>query len=189
MPSWLAGTWSTLSARIRWLILFASLPAVVLVVYQSRAHREDAIAAAQDRARHTLQSVAGNQQRLIQDTRQFLQRLAAMPAVHDPASQACGRYLAQVLLLNTTYVNIGVPRADGELLCNARPLAAPVNVANRPYFQQAISGRDFSVGSFQIDRAAQVASVNFAYPVVPPARTKSWVRPSPWCRWNGGACA
>lgn len=73
-----------------------------------------------------------------------------------------------MLSLNTTYVNIGVPRADGELLCNARPLKAPVNVANRPYFQQTISGRDFAVGSFQVDRAVQLASVNFAYPVIPP---------------------
>ena len=132
--------WSTLSARIRWLVLWATLPAVLLVVYQARTHRTDAIAAAEERALQTLQSVAGTQQRLIQNTRQFLQQLAAMPQVHDPAAPQCGRYLAEVLSLNTTYVNIGVPRADGQLLCNARPLKAPVNVANRPYFQQTISG-------------------------------------------------
>lgn len=134
----------------------------------ARAHRTDAIAAAEERALQTLQSVAGTQQRLIQNTRQFLQQLAAMSQVHGPSAPRCGRYLAEVLSLNPTYVNIGVPRADGELLCNARPLKAPVNVANRPYFQQTISGRDFAVGSFQVDRAAQVASVNFAYPVIPP---------------------
>ncbi|MFN3437605.1 MAG: EAL domain-containing protein [Acidovorax sp.] len=157
-----------MSARIRWLVLIATLPAVLLVVYQARAHRMDAIAAAEDRAQHTLQSVAGSQQRLIENTRQFLQRLAAMPQVHQPELAQCGRYLAEVLSLNASYVNIGVPSANGDLLCNARPLKAPVNVANRPYFQQAITAREFSVGSFQIDRAAQVASVNFAYPVQQP---------------------
>ncbi|MBT9512867.1 MAG: EAL domain-containing protein, partial [Acidovorax sp.] len=160
--------WSTLAARIRWLVLLATLPAVLLVVHQARTHRADAIAAAEERALQTLQSVAGTQQRLMQNTRLFLQQLASMSQVHDPAAAHCGRYLAEVLALNATYVNIGVPRADGQLLCNARPLKAPVNVANRPYFQQAITGRDFAVGSFQVDRAAQVASVNFAYPVVPP---------------------
>lgn len=50
------------------------------------AHRTDAIAAAEERALQTLQSVAGTQQRLIQNTRQFLQQLAAMPQVHDPAA-------------------------------------------------------------------------------------------------------
>ena len=188
MSPWVAGMWSTLPARIRWLVLWATLPAVLLVVYQARAHRADAIAAAEARALQTLHSVAGTQQRLIQNTRQFLQQLAAMPQVRDPAAPECGRYLAEVLSLNTTYVNIGVPRADGDLLCNARPLKAPVNVANRPYFQQTITGRDFAVGSFQVDRAAQVASVNFAYPVIP-AGTQDVVGAAvAWCRWSGGAC-
>ena len=52
-----------------------------------------------------------------------------MPQVRDPSAPQCGCYLVEVLLLNTTYVNMGVPRADGELLCNAWPLKAPVNVA------------------------------------------------------------
>ena len=73
MPPWVAGMWSTLSARIRWLVLWATLPAVLLVVYQERTHRTDAIAAAEERALQTLQSVAGTQHRLIQNTRQFLQ--------------------------------------------------------------------------------------------------------------------
>jgi hypothetical protein len=50
MPSWLVGTWSTLSARIRWLVLVATLPAVLLAVYQARSHRMDAIAAAENQA-------------------------------------------------------------------------------------------------------------------------------------------
>ncbi len=168
MPSWLVGTWSTLSARIRWLVLVATLPAVLLVVHQARSHRMDAIAAAENQALATLRAVAAGQQRLIQNTREFLQKLAAMPVVQGPAEPECSRYLAEVLSLNTTYVNIGVPLANGDLLCNARPLKEPVNVANRPYFQQAITAREFAVGAFQIDRAAQVASVNFAVPVIPP---------------------
>ena len=168
MPSWLERTWSTLSARIRWLVLVATLPAVLLAVYQARAHRMDAIAAAENQAQHTLRAVAASQQRLIQNTREFLLKLATMPQVHRPADPQCGAYLAEVLSLNASYVNIGVPQANGDLLCNARPLRAPVNVSNRPYFQNAINQREFSVGAFQIDRAAQVASVNFAVPVVPP---------------------
>ena len=46
---------------------------MLLVVYQARTHRTDAIAAAEERALQTLQSVAATQQRLIQNTRQFLQ--------------------------------------------------------------------------------------------------------------------
>ncbi|RYZ06593.1 MAG: hypothetical protein EOO24_11520, partial [Comamonadaceae bacterium] len=82
MPSWLERTWSTLSARIRWLVLVATLPAVLLAVYQARAHRMDAVAAAENQAQHTLRAVAASQQRLIQNTREFLLKLATMPQVH-----------------------------------------------------------------------------------------------------------
>ncbi|MCE1194250.1 MAG: EAL domain-containing protein [Acidovorax sp.] len=167
MPSWLVGTWSTLSARIRWLVLVATLPAVLLAVYQARVHRMDAIAAAQTQAQGTLRAVAATQQRLVQNTRSFLFQLASMPPVHRPADPQCGKYLAEALALNAIYVNLGVPQSNGELLCNARPLKGPVNVANRPYFQEAITQRSFAVGAFQIDRAAQVASLNFAVPVIP----------------------
>lgn len=168
MPSWLMGTWSTLSARIRWLVLVATLPAVLLVIYQAQVRRTDSIAAADNHARAALAAVASSQQQLIQNTREFLTKLAGMPQVHRPADPLCGKYLADVLALNAAYVNIGVPQANGDLLCNARPLKSPVNVSNRPYFQRAIGAREFSVGVFQIDRAAQVASVNFAVPVIPP---------------------
>ena len=171
MPSWpprIAALWSTLSARIRWLILVASLPAAALVVHQASEHRLAGVSAAQERAQLTLRAVVAGQERLIQYTQDFLGKLATLPQVHDPSQPACGVFLAEVLALQPLYVNIGVPRADGELLCNARPLKAPVNVANRPYFQRALTEREFSVGNFQIDRAAQVASVNFAVPVIPP---------------------
>ncbi|HTH09519.1 MAG TPA: sensor domain-containing diguanylate cyclase, partial [Acidovorax sp.] len=157
-----------MSARIRWLVLVATLPAVLLVIYQAQVHRTDSIAAADNHARAALAAVASSQQQLIQNTREFLTKLAGMPQVHRPADPLCGKYLADVLALNAAYVNIGVPQANGDLLCNARPLKSPVNVANRPYFQRAIGAREFSVGVFQIDRAAQVASVNFAVPVIPP---------------------
>ena len=86
MPPWVAGMWCTLSARIRWLVLWATLPAVLLVVYQARTHRTDAMAAAEERALQNLQSVAGTRQRLNQNTRQFLQQLAAIPQVLDPSA-------------------------------------------------------------------------------------------------------
>jgi diguanylate cyclase (GGDEF)-like protein/PAS domain S-box-containing protein len=67
---------------------------------------------------------------------------------------------------------LGVPQVDGSLLCSAQPLTRKISVADRPYFQRAITSRDFSVGQFQFDRAAGVASVNFAFPVVSPVNNE-----------------
>ncbi|WP_394788815.1 EAL domain-containing protein [Rhodoferax sp.] len=168
MRPWRTGKWQSLSARIRLLVLVTILPAVLLVLYQARTNRNEAIASAEARARWTTHALAMSQQRLISNTQIFLQKLAEMPAVQQPATPECTRLLAEALALNASYLNLGVPRADGVLLCNARPLKAPVNVADRPYFQRTVNLREFSVGVFQTDRVTHVSSVNFAYPVVDP---------------------
>jgi len=62
-------------------------------------------------------------------------------------------------------VNLGVPLASGDLLCNTHPLNRHINVFDRPYFQDALTNRRFSIGTFQHDRAANTTSINFGYPV------------------------
>jgi PAS domain S-box-containing protein len=142
------------------------LPAVLLVIYQAQASRMAALDATRERATLALLSVTTSQQKLLDDTRHFLQKLATIPLAQQLETPECARYLAELLALTNNYVNLGLPRADGALLCNAKPLQSPVNVADRPYFQRAIQQREFSISAFQVDRAAQVASVNFAFPVV-----------------------
>ncbi len=158
----------SLPARIRWLVLVATLPALLLVAYQAQANRAQAVATARDNALLITRTMAYSQQLLIRSTRNFLQQLAATNRARQPDAPDCSQYLAEVLSLHSNYVNIGLPRADGDLLCNATPLKAPVNVSNRPYFQRAIVEREFSVGAFQVDRATNVTSVNFAQPVIDP---------------------
>jgi len=59
-----------------------------------------------------------------------------------------------------------VPRADGELLCNALPLNRRVNVFDRAYFQHSLQNKAFAIGTYQQDRAADKTSVNFSYPII-----------------------
>ena len=148
------------------LVMVTILPAVLLVIYQAQASRMAALDATRERATLALRSVTTSQQKLLDDTRYFLQKLATIPVAQQLETPECARYLAELLALTSNYVNLGLPRADGALLCNAKPLQSPVNVADRPYFQHAIQQREFTIGAFQVDRAAQVASVNFAFPVV-----------------------
>ncbi|MDO8248458.1 MAG: EAL domain-containing protein [Rhodoferax sp.] len=158
----------SISAKVRLLVLISVLPAVAVVLHQAQTNRDTAIANARARAMETSRALAANQQLLIDNTQQFLQKLAGAPMALRPDDPACGKFLADVLSLNTIFVNLGLPQTDGNLLCNARPLTSKVNVADRPYFQRAIQLREFSIGQFQLDRAANVASVNFAYPVINP---------------------
>jgi hypothetical protein len=48
------------------------------------------------------------------------------------------------------YANIGLIDPLGDVLCSVVKTSGPVNVADRPYFQQALRSRDFSHGSYQV---------------------------------------
>jgi diguanylate cyclase (GGDEF)-like protein/PAS domain S-box-containing protein len=158
----------TLQARLVLLIILVALPGLAGLVYQSFIERKNTINTALQRAINTVETTTSDQAQLIKDTQRFLKRLSTFSSVLNPESPECSIVLAEILKLNDDYVNLGIPRADGELLCNAKPLNKRVNVADRPYIQQALATRDFSIGSFQVDRATGVTSINFAYPVIDP---------------------
>lgn len=148
------------------------MPALFIVLLQAQTNRTNAVTALKDQAVTVTRGVASTQQHMIDSTKLFLQRLAKTPVALRAGDPECSSYLADVLSLNSNFVNLGMPLVDGTLLCSALPLTKKINVADRPYFHRATTARDFSVGQFQYDRAAEVASVNFAYPVVNPANNE-----------------
>lgn len=158
----------TLRARVVVVIVLATLPGLLALAAFVWEEQARVVREAEQRALTALEVLVTNQNELVQRTKQFLQRLSAFDELQNPADPVCGRFLRQVLKLNGAYVNLGVPRPDGELLCNALPMEGVVNVADRGYFQRTLRSREFTIGEFQIDRAAKQASVNFSYPVMDP---------------------
>lgn len=156
----------TLQARVIILISMIAIPGFIGISYDAYVEREQAIKAAVSQAVNTTKTHSKIQANLIEETRYFLKNLAQFDAVQQPSSPQCSRFLANVLKVNSNYVNLGVPKADGQLLCNARELKRSVNVYDRPYIQHAIATRKFSISEFQIDRATNLTSINFAYPVI-----------------------
>lgn len=157
----------TLRFQLRFLLLLVALPASAIIVILGVQERRQLIDSYHAETTRVTGQLVRQQAKLIEDTRLFLIELAQTSAVLDPSDPACGAFLAKLLPLKPQYVNIGVPRANGDLLCNAKPLKRSVNVADRPYIRRAMDDEVFSVGSFQMDRVAQVVSINFAYPVKP----------------------
>lgn len=155
----------TLRFRLYALLLIVAIPAIGIVIYTGVRDRQDVLDVSRQETRRVTAQIVREQARLITDTRRFLMRLAQVPEIADPDSPECSAFLAQLLPLVPQYANLGVPRADGALNCNAHPLTDAVDVSDRPYFRRAIEGGAFSVGTYQMDRAAKIPSLNFAYPV------------------------
>lgn len=159
---------NSLQSRLALLIALVVLPGLLLLSWQSWQQSNQAIESAEQQAISIARMLASDQQRLIDKTHLFLKNLSGFAEIQNPDSPYCSQFLKNTLAISSDYVNIGVPRADGQLLCNAKPLTSPVNVADRPYIRQALDGRQFSIGEFQTDRAVGITSINLAYPVIDP---------------------
>ena len=159
---------SSLKSKLYLLVLLIALPSAIGIFVHTFQERNKAIETYQAQAIETAHRLALTQQKILKETRAYLEYLSSVSELQNPSSKECNLFLKNILKLNSTYINIGVPQPDGELLCNALPLDKKVNVFDRAYFQHSLQNKTLAIGTFQLDRAAQKTSVNFSYPVLSP---------------------
>jgi C4-dicarboxylate-specific signal transduction histidine kinase len=67
------------------------------------------------------------------------------------------------------YSNLGVIKPNGDLAASALSMTNTVNLADRSYFQRALSSRAFSIGDYQVGRISGKPSFDLGYPVFAPS--------------------
>jgi hypothetical protein len=162
--AWLSRT--SLRTRLLLLVLLAVIPALGLTLYTNLEERQLRKAQVLEQAMRLSLFVSTDHERLIEDARQFLVTLARLPAVRDRNRAACNALFASLLTRQSSYANLGVIDADGEVFCSAHPMTGQVYAGDRIYFQRAIESRDFAIGEFQIGRITGKATLVFGYPVL-----------------------
>lgn len=153
-----------LRARLIVLVLLAAAPALAYILFSGFDLRQRAEMDAVNRAQHVINLVAKTQQQIFQETHQLLSILAQVPQVHQ-GSTACSSFLAGLLRQHPRYTNLGLLNRNGDVVCSAQPLKAPVNVADRLYFQRALATRLVAVGEYQIGRITGKPAINIGYPL------------------------
>ncbi len=156
-----------LRARVLLLVLLAVIPPVGLIAYSAFNARQKAAANAETSAMNLVQLVAREQERLIGSTRQLLISLSKLPELHNPTSmETCHQTLAAVAKPFSYYLNIGMARPDGTVICRATGRETSINIFDRGYFQRAVQTRDFGIGDYQIGRITHKNTVNFGQAVL-----------------------
>jgi PAS domain S-box-containing protein len=161
-------SFSSLRVRLFLLVLLAVLPALGLVLYNDLRERRHQTVKVQDGAMTLVRVAAADQARLIESTRQFLVTLAQNPAVRGDDLAACNAQLAELLKQSSPplYATLGKANRNGEMVCHALPFDAPVSVADRAWFKQAVQKRAFAVGDYQDDRISKKPVLAFGYPLM-----------------------
>nr|WP_237716182.1 EAL domain-containing protein [Moritella dasanensis] len=147
------------------ILTIALIPALLLMSYNTWHDFSAEKQKIRNEAFQFAEKVIKQQQNKIQYTKSILFQLAQESALRHPEDPDCSIFVARVQRMNPLFTNIGVPMANGDLLCNALPLQQAVNVVDRAYFRNTIENGVFSMGRFQHDRATDLASMNFSVPV------------------------
>ena len=155
---------ASLRTRLLLLILLAVIPALGLTLYTNLEERQLRKALVYEHAMRLSRLVSADYERLIEDARQLLVTLVRLPAVRDLNRAACNALFADLLTQHSSYANLGVIDADGNIFCSAIP--GQVYLGDRVYFRRAFETRDFAIGEYQVGRLTEKASVNFGYPVL-----------------------
>jgi signal transduction histidine kinase len=157
---------SSLRVRLLLLVLLAVIPALGLTLYTNLEEREVRKALVYEHALRLSRLVSADHERLIEDARKLLAALARLPGVREGKRAACGTLFADLLTRHSSYANLGVVGADGNVLCSGLPMTGQVYVGDRAYFRHARKTRDFAIGDYQIGRITGKATVNFGHPVL-----------------------
>ncbi len=140
--------WS-LRAKLMALILLALLPVIALEINAAREARLRADAEVVAEAQRLARLVAFNQQRIFETSQQLLITLAHVDSLRDPGGQEeCRALLLNLLHLNPLYANLGAIDAEGNVICSALKLPAPLSVAQQAYFKKVSSGQAIAAGDF-----------------------------------------
>jgi signal transduction histidine kinase/HAMP domain-containing protein len=157
---------STIRIRLILIVILAVLPMLVVTLYAGYEQREQAIGRAQESALSVARLAASDQGRLMEGTRQLLVAMSHFPAVRDYDSEACGRFVADLLAQNPLYSNLGAATPDGNVFCAAVSSPTPTNCGDRSFFQQCLRTKDFVIGNYITMRITGKPGIAAVYPVL-----------------------
>jgi len=160
---------SGLRFRLVLLVVLASLPPVVLTLHIARQDRQRQTAALRQRSQDIIKLAARKEDEVIAGTRQLLRAVAESSQVQLGRWADCNKWLRTLFADSPRYANLGVIKPNGDVPASALPLTNTVNLADRPYFQRALSSRAFSMGDYQVGRISGKPSFNLGYPVFDPS--------------------
>ncbi|MCL4560980.1 MAG: GAF domain-containing protein [Chloroflexi bacterium] len=156
-----------LSLRFQLLIIavLAILPILGLILYTNVEQRQIAMGDAETNAGRLIMIASSHLGQNIEGAHQLLLSLAELSEVQQQNKATCSAFFAKLLQQYPSYLNLVAATPSGQIFCSAVPSDAAVSIADRSYFQQVLSTRQFVVGNYQIGRVTHKPSIVFALPV------------------------
>ena len=151
----------SLTTKMFVLVLIAVAPALAIQTYNEfdlRRSREDDI---RNKTIQITKQFGAEIGEIREGARQFLQVISQLPAVNAGDKQECPRLLATLNARTPYYSLLGVADPQGHVWCTSRATSL-TNAGDLPFFQLAMTHKDFVVGNYWVDPASGLKQLHFA---------------------------
>jgi signal transduction histidine kinase/CheY-like chemotaxis protein/HPt (histidine-containing phosphotransfer) domain-containing protein len=165
---------STIRARLVWLVLFALLPALAIIVYDEILFRRRIFQEIHGESIRVGAMAQERIQSMIEETRAELRTLARIPEIRD-MDLAANSQLAEVFRDEKIFTNLLIAGTSGKVACSAIPFQGEVRVDHFDSFRQSLATKSFAVGKYGINPISRQAGLNLAYPILDPQGNPSGV--------------
>ncbi|MGE5523156.1 MAG: EAL domain-containing protein [Rhodospirillaceae bacterium] len=137
------GRHSVLWCRLVLVSLLCVVPIAALTVHLSQARRASDVAHAQNEAKQLVQFAASNLSIIIDDTRRILSGLVSEYERADHPALQCDERLALAVQFSSLLRQLVIANRQGEIVCSTIPLRRRIHIADREYFQRALTSGQF----------------------------------------------
>jgi len=156
---------SSIRSKMILLAVLAFLPVVLLTGFNAWYQRRLVVAEVKERMAKILDFAVLHEEEVVQETHQILAMLAEAPILLDGGNPA-NDLLVRFLKNSPRYTNFVVCRPDGQVIASAIPLKTPENFSDRPYFQDVLENKSFTIGPYVVGRITGKPIIVFGYPVL-----------------------
>ncbi|HKP94184.1 MAG TPA: cache domain-containing protein [Fibrobacteria bacterium] len=151
--------------RILALLLLALLPALGLMLYLAREHRNQITQDVNENALRLCRFLAASLERDIQAARSFLNALSQPTPGSGSIPANCPDFLTSLDINAEMYDAVGLADASGKILCQVPATSGPGRLDSSEWFRAARASGRFSMG-YDLDHTViDKATMDFGFPV------------------------
>ncbi|MBJ6725158.1 PAS domain S-box protein [Geomesophilobacter sediminis] len=142
-----------------------ALPAAGVIIYAGVQLRNDQLRDAYAETAQLAERIVNEQQNLVAGAEQLMTALSQLSEVKQHDAPKVVPILQKLRQLNPMYSNIFIADRDGVVWATAVPVKPPFVIADRRYFQNALSSGRLSSGEYVVSRATTRPAFNVAAPL------------------------
>ena len=157
---------SSLRFRLILLVLLATLPALLLTIYNGLEQRDQIVAEASENALQLTRFAAEKNELLIEDTRVILISLSHAMNFEGDNLSGCGHLFVHLKEeFFPFYSAFYVADLDGNILCSMPDGDVPADLLGCHHYQSLVASEDFVVSEYHICRNSGKGVISMGYPL------------------------